>query len=105
VTRRYRPGNRHVRFLNGHDDPRIATIAAKDSKLGCRWADGCRDGALPPLAYSDPQVYVKLKRAPTVLYSMPGVPYLYQGDDVAFGGGADPDMRRNMLFGETLSGL
>ncbi len=102
---RYRPGNRHVRFLNGHDNPRIASIAAKDPKLGCRWADGCRDDALPPLAYSDPQVYVKLKRALTVLYSMPGVPYLYQGDEVAFGGGSDPDMRRNMLFGDGLSAL
>ena len=102
---RYRPGNRHVRFLNGHDNPRIASIAAKDGKLGCRWADGCRDDGLPPLAYSDPQVYVKLKRALTVLYTMPGVPYLYQGDEVAFGGCADPDMRRNMLFGEGLSGV
>jgi len=36
---------------------------------------------------------------------MPGVPYLYQGDEVAFGGGADPDMRRNMLFGGALASL
>lgn len=102
---RYRPGNHHVRFLNGHDNPRIASIAAKDPKLGCLWSNGCRDGALPPLAYSDAEVYVKLKRALTVLYSMPGVPYLYMGDEVAFGGGSDPDMRRNMLFGEGLDGL
>ncbi len=102
---RYRPGNRHVRFLNGHDNPRIASIAAKDPKLGCSWASGCRDDALPPLAYADPAVYVKLKRALTVLYSMPGVPYLYQGDEVAFGGGSDPDMRRNMLFGGSLAAL
>ena len=101
----YRPGNRHVRFLNGHDNPRIASIAAKDPKLGCRWSDGCRDDALPPLAYDDPEVYVRLKRALTVLYTMPGVPYLYQGDETAFGGGADPDMRRNMLFGGALAPL
>jgi neopullulanase len=102
---RYRPGNHHVRFLNGHDNPRIASIAAKDPKLGCLWSNGCRDQDLPPLAYSSPDVYVKLKRALTVLYSMPGVPYLYMGDEVAFGGGGDPDMRRNMLFGEGLEGL
>ena len=98
---RYRPGNRHVRFLNGHDNPRIASIAAQDPKLGCSWASGCRDGQLPPLAYTNPAVYTKLRRALTVLYSLPGVPYLYAGDEVAFGGGGDPDMRRNMLFGES----
>jgi glycosidase len=102
---RYRPGNRHVRFLNGHDNPRIASIAAKDPKLGCAWASGCRGDQLPPDVYSDPEVYVKLKRALTVLYTMPGVPYLYMGDESAFPGGGDPDMRRNMLFGEGLEAL
>jgi glycosidase len=97
----YRPGNHHVRFLNGHDNPRIASIAAQDPKLGCSWSSGCRDGDLPPVNYTDAAVYTKLKRALTVLYTMPGVPYLYAGDEVAFPGGADPDMRRNMLFAET----
>lgn len=97
----YRPGNHHVRFLNGHDNPRIASIAAQDPKLGCSWSSGCRDDQLPPVNYTDAAVYTKLKRALTVLYSMPGVPYLYSGDEVAFPGGNDPDMRRNMLFAET----
>lgn len=98
---RYRPGNHHVRFLNGHDNPRIASIAAEDPKLGCSWASGCRDGQLPPVNYTDAAVYTKLKRALTVLYSMPGVPYLYSGDEVAFPGGGDPDMRRDMRFEES----
>jgi glycosidase len=97
----YRPGNHHVRFLNGHDNPRIASIAAQDPKLGCSWSSGCRDDALPPVSYTDAAVYTKLKRALTVLYSMPGVPYLYSGDEVAFPGGNDPDMRRNMRFEES----
>ena len=55
---RYGPsGKYHVRFLNGHDNQRIASIAAQDPKLGCRWSAGCRDADLPPLAYTDPQVY------------------------------------------------
>ncbi len=97
---KYRPGNLNVRFLNGHDNPRIASIAAQDPKLGCSWSSGCRDDALPPSSYTDPVVYTRLKRALTVLYSMPGVPYLYMGDEVAFPGGNDPDMRRNMKFDE-----
>ena len=97
----YRPGSRHVRFLNGHDNPRIASIAAGDPKLGCSWSSGCRDDALPPVNYTDPAVYTKLKRALTVLYTLPGVPYLYSGDEVAFPGGGDPDMRRDMRFEES----
>ena len=97
----YKPGNHHVRFLNGHDNPRIASIAAQDPKLGCSWSSGCRDDALPPVSYTDAAVYTKLKRALTVLYTLPGVPYLYSGDEVAFPGGNDPDMRRNMRFEET----
>ena len=98
----YKPGNQHhVRFLNGHDNPRIASVAAQDPKLGCSWSSGCRDDQLPPANYTDPAVYTKLKRALTVLYSMPGVPYLYSGDEVAFPGGNDPDMRRNMKFEES----
>ncbi len=102
---KYRADARHVRFLNGHDNPRIASIAAKDPKLGCSWSSGCRDDQLPPSSYGDPAVYVKLKRALTVLYTMGGVPYLYQGDEVAFPGGGDPDMRRDMRFGGELASL
>jgi glycosidase len=98
----YKPtSTHHVRFLNGHDNPRIASVAAQDPKLGCSWSAGCRDDQLPPVNYTDPAVYTKLKRALTVLYSMPGVPYLYSGDEVAFPGGNDPDMRRNMKFEES----
>lgn len=102
----YVPGNRNVRFLNGHDNPRIASLAAQDwDHLNCAWSSGCRDDQLPPLAYGDPVVYQRLKRALAVLFTLPGVPYLYMGDEVAFGGGGDPDMRRNMLFDGAGEGL
>lgn len=94
----YRPSSEHVRFLNGHDNPRIASIAAEDPKLGCAWASGCRGDQLPSATYTQPLVFQRLRRALAVLYTLPGVPYLYAGDEVAFGGGADPDMRRDMRF-------
>lgn len=98
---RYKPSAQHVRFLNGHDNPRIASIARGDPKLSCSWASGCRDDQLPPASYTEGYVYEKLRRALTVLYTLPGVPYLYQGDELAFPGGGDPDMRRDMRFAET----
>jgi glycosidase len=98
---RYKPGNHHVRFLAGHDNPRVASLAAQDPKLGCTWASGCRGAQLPPAVYTDPVVYERLKRALTAELTMPGVPYLFMGDEVAFPGGADPDMRRDMRFDDS----
>jgi glycosidase len=97
---RYKPTSQHVRFLNGHDNPRIATIAAQDPKINCTWASGCRGDDLPPATYTDPVVFQRLRRALTVLYTIPGIPYLYSGDEVAYGGGPDPDMRRDMRFSD-----
>ncbi len=100
---RYRPGGLHVRFLGTHDSNRVASRAASDPAHDCRWAGaGC--GALPGTP-SDPAVFARIRRAFTALYAMPGIPFLYYGDELAMAGGNDPDNRRDMVWTDALSGL
>lgn len=44
-----------------------------------------------------------LRQAFTVLYSLPGMPVLYYGDELGLTGGEDPDNRRPMKFGDELT--
>lgn len=98
---RLAPEGLHVRFLGTHDSARIASRAAMDGRSGCRWLEGgC--SSLPSVS-SDPLVYQRLRRAMTVLYTMPGIPFLYYGDEIAMPGGGDPDNRRDMLFDGALA--
>ncbi|MGE0784440.1 MAG: alpha-amylase family glycosyl hydrolase [Sandaracinaceae bacterium] len=101
---RYRPDGVHVRFLGNHDGSRIASRANNDSLQGCRWAGdpGC---ASLPGAITDPYAFARLRRAFTVLYTTPGIPFLYYGDEVAVPGGQDPDNRRDMVFDGALSAI
>ncbi|MDQ3036086.1 MAG: alpha-amylase family glycosyl hydrolase [Myxococcota bacterium] len=100
---RLRPEGLHVRFLGTHDSSRIASRAAMDGRAGCRWLEGgC---ASLPDASSDPAVYARLRRALAVLYTMPGIPFLYYGDELAMPGGGDPDNRRDMIWEGALAGV
>lgn len=93
---RYSPGGLHVRFLGTHDSNRMASRAAFDPNQGCRWPDG---GCAPlPGTPTDPAVFGRLERAFTVLYTMPGIPFLYYGDEIGMPGGNDPDNRRDMVW-------
>jgi glycosidase len=100
---RLRPEGLHVRFLGTHDSSRMASRAAMDSRSGCRWMEGgCT--SLPGVP-SDPAVYARLRRAIAVLFTMPGVPFLYYGDEIALAGGNDPDNRRDMPWDAALAPL
>ena len=48
--------------------------------------------------------HARLRRAQTVVMTSPEMPLIYQGDDVGMMGGKDPDNRRMMVFGGSLSG-
>ncbi|MGK0362186.1 MAG: glycosidase [Bradymonadia bacterium] len=95
--RRYDPAALHVQFLGSHDSARMASRAAQDPATGCRFTDepGCGQMAQP---INDAAVFDRLKRAFTLLYTMPGIPLLYYGDDIALPGGNDPDSRRDMWW-------
>jgi len=101
---RYDPRGLHVRFLGTHDSNRMASRAAFDPAQGCRWPDGGACASLPGDP-TDAAVFGRLRRAFTVLYTMPGVPFLYYGDEIAMAGGNDPDNRRDMVWTDDLTGL
>ena len=94
---RYDPAGLHVRFLGTHDSNRMASRAGFDPAQGCRWPDGGGCASLPSDP-TDPAVYGRLRRAFTLLYTMPGIPFLYYGDEIAMAGGNDPDNRRDMVW-------
>lgn len=102
--RRYAPEALHVQFLGSHDSARMASRAAQDPAGGCRFADepGCAQLAQP---VADPAVFARLKRAFTLLYTIPGIPLMYYGDDIALPGGNDPDSRRDMWWTGALAEL
>lgn len=101
---RYSPEGLHVEFLGTHDSNRMASRAAFDPAQGCRWADASGCGTMPGTP-TDPAVFARLKRAFTVLYTTPGIPFLYYGDEIAMPGGNDPDNRRDMVWTGELSSL
>jgi glycosidase len=91
----YASESTHVQFLGSHDSPRAASVANQDPALGCRWSnqDGCNGGPEVP---NDEAVFDQLKKAWTVLWTIPGTPLLYYGDEVGLAGANDPDSRRDM---------
>ena len=95
--RRYDPDALHVQFLGSHDSSRMASRAALDPAVNCRFSDepDCGQMAQP---INDGAVFDRLKRAFTLLYTLPGIPLLYYGDDIALPGGNDPDSRRDMWW-------
>ena len=89
----YGSGDINVTFIGTQDSSRVASRAALDPNRDNRW------GSLPPQSYTDATTYQRIRRAFTVAYTAPGLPFLYNGDEVAIPGGGDPDNRRNMSFG------
>ncbi|MDM7275194.1 MAG: alpha-amylase family glycosyl hydrolase [Thermoprotei archaeon] len=65
-----------INMLGSHDTPRIKTLAK----------------ACAPTC---------LKQAYTLLFTLPGSPAIYYGDEVGMEGGGDPDCRRPMIWDES----
>lgn len=101
---RYGQGHLHVQFLGSHDTNRMASRAAQDPAADCRFQDQGACARLPETSM-DPGAYQRLRRAFTLLLALPGIPLIYQGDELAEPGGGDPDNRRDMLFAPDLADL
>ena len=71
--------------LGNHDVPRFSSVAAGEAG-----GDGFTAAPQP----TDPMVYRREAVAFGVLFTVPGAPIIYYGDEVGLAGGGDPDVRR-----------
>lgn len=92
-------------FLGNHDIARFLSMAG--GSVSCGIWDMVSNQALgwknPPPSLSDATPYQKLRLAFAWLYSVPGIPLVYHGDEFGMPGAGDPDNRRMMRFGSQLT--
>ncbi len=82
-------------MIGNHDVTRFASESAGD-------AGG--DGWIPAPQPTSPLVYAQQRLALGVLYTLPGAPVVYYGDELGLAGRADPDARRVMPAESALTG-
>ena len=85
-------------FLGNHDVPRSIHLA-EDTPLWGDW-DGGKERAWVdrPQLPSSAAPFERVAVAYTLLYTSPGVPLLYYGDEIGLPGAGDPDNRRFMQW-------
>ena len=92
----YGPSAIMTTWAGNHDIPRVIHFAS--GEIG-----NCREGSNPgngwdwrPPQPSDAAPYERLGVAFAILFTNPGIPLLYYGDEIGLAGGGDPDNRRMM---------
>ena len=94
----YGPGSVMSTFLGNHDVPRAIHLAEDSPQFGA-W-DGGKDRAwtnrpsLPQSAHP----FERLAVAYTLMFTLPGIPMIYYGDEWGMPGAGDPDNRRFMQW-------
>ncbi len=86
-----------ARILDNHDTPRFLSVAHGDGS-----GDPWETPAQQPL---EPEPYARLQLALAVQFTLPGMPVLFQGDEIGLAGAGDPDCRRVMPADDQLSEL
>jgi glycosidase len=85
-------------FLGNHDLPRAIHLA-EDTAQFSEWDAGkTRAWTNLPAQPTGAAPYQRLALAFTVLFTLPGLPTIYYGDELGMAGGGDPDNRRPMLW-------
>jgi glycosidase len=83
-------------ILDNHDVSRFITVAAGDDD-GVTWTPAPQPSAVTP--------YTLEQMAMGALFTLPGMPVLYYGDEIGLAGKSDPDSRRVMPPDSALSPL
>ena len=93
-------------FIGNHDVARALSLANKDfdgvSSQGGAEADWKVWENSPELP-EDGLPFKKMRNALTFMFTHPGIPIIYQGDEFGMPGANDPDNRRMAVFGDDLS--
>jgi len=99
----YGAGSVMSTFIGNHDVPRAVHLA-EDNPLFGAW-DGGKDRAWNnrPSAPQSANPYQRLAVAYTLLYTSPGIPMLYYGDEYGMHGAGDPDNRHSMQWDNYLA--
>ncbi len=84
-----------ARMVDNHDVARFMAVATGEAGNN-PWAD-------PPAQPQSPEPYARLRLALAFLFSLPGLPVLYSGDEVGLTGASDPDSRRVLPADAALS--
>jgi glycosidase len=85
-----------ARMLDNHDTSRFLSEAAGDGQRHA-WDD-------PPCDPDSDVPYQRLELGLALLFTFPGIPVLYYGDELGLAGASDPDSRRVMPDFALLSG-
>ena len=92
-------------FIGNHDMARFISHAS--GSLPCGVWDIISNQAAgwknPPKVPTDVDAYERLRLAFTYLFTTPGIPLIYYGDEFGLPGAGDPDNRRMMRFGAELT--
>jgi glycosidase len=94
----YGPGAVMSTFLGNHDVPRAVHLAEDVPQFG-PW-DGGKDRAWTnrPVQPTTASAYERLAVGYTLLFTLPGIPMIYNGDELGMAGAGDPDNRRFMQW-------
>lgn len=93
----YGPGAVMSTFIGNHDVPRVIGFAEDQPLWGSDWDDGkSRAWSNRPGLPSSSRPFERLAVAYTLLFTSPGVPLIYYGDELGLPGAGDPDNRRFM---------
>ncbi len=88
-------------WIGNHDIPRAIHFASRE-------ITDCRQGSNPgngwdwrPAQPTDAAAYERLSLAFAVMFTNPGIPLIYYGDEIGLAGGGDPDNRRMMNWNDS----
>jgi glycosidase len=85
-----------VAFADNHDRPRLTTLVSAASTDAGIADGGIADGGIADGGIADADRVAMFRLSLAATFTLPGIPQLMWGDELALLGGADPDNRHDM---------